>query len=51
MALTVGVLAAMGALLLLQNKLQMKGVTRPLEPEMYIPAPLNCSGSPVPAAS
>ena len=37
MALTVGVLAAIGALLLLQNKVQRKGVIRPLEPEIYIP--------------
>jgi len=38
MALTVGVPAAIGALLLLQNKVQRKGVIRPLEPEIYIPA-------------
>lgn len=38
MALTVGVPAAIGALLLLQNKVQKKGVIRPLEPEIYIPA-------------
>ncbi|KAM0874705.1 hypothetical protein ACQ4PT_037255 [Festuca glaucescens] len=37
MALTVGVPAAIGALLLLQNKVQRKGVIRPLEPEIYIP--------------
>uniref|UniRef100_A0A0E0NLU1 Saccharopine dehydrogenase (NAD(+), L-glutamate-forming) n=1 Tax=Oryza rufipogon TaxID=4529 RepID=A0A0E0NLU1_ORYRU len=38
MALTVGIPAAIGALLLLQNKIQKKGVIRPLEPEIYIPA-------------
>jgi saccharopine dehydrogenase-like NADP-dependent oxidoreductase len=38
MALTVGVPAAIGALLLLENKVQTKGVIRPLEPEIYIPA-------------
>uniref|UniRef100_A0ACD5YPA7 Uncharacterized protein n=1 Tax=Avena sativa TaxID=4498 RepID=A0ACD5YPA7_AVESA len=38
MALTVGVPAAIGALLLLQNKIKRKGVIRPLEPEIYIPA-------------
>uniref|UniRef100_A0A0A9DEN2 Lkrsdh1 n=1 Tax=Arundo donax TaxID=35708 RepID=A0A0A9DEN2_ARUDO len=38
MALTVGIPAAIGALLLLQNKIQRKGVIRPLEPEIYIPA-------------
>ncbi|XP_062220508.1 alpha-aminoadipic semialdehyde synthase-like isoform X1 [Phragmites australis] len=38
MALTVGIPAAIGALLLLQNKVQRKGVIRPLEPEIYIPA-------------
>ncbi|KAM3224414.1 hypothetical protein ACQJBY_057662 [Aegilops geniculata] len=38
MALTVGVPAAIGALLLLQNKVQRKGVIRPLQPEIYIPA-------------
>ncbi|CAN6253034.1 unnamed protein product [Urochloa humidicola] len=38
MAFTVGVPAAIGALLLLQNKVQAKGVIRPLEPEIYIPA-------------
>nr|CAB3447907.1 unnamed protein product [Digitaria exilis] len=38
MALTVGVPVAIGALLLLQNKVQTKGVIRPLEPEIYIPA-------------
>ncbi|KAK3159292.1 hypothetical protein QOZ80_2AG0148270 [Eleusine coracana subsp. coracana] len=38
MALTVGIPAAIGAQLLLQNKVQRKGVIRPLEPEVYIPA-------------
>lgn len=38
MALTVGLPAAIGALLLLQNKVQKRGVIRPLEPEIYIPA-------------
>ncbi|EES05910.1 hypothetical protein BDA96_04G344300 [Sorghum bicolor] len=38
MALTVGIPAAVGALLLLQNKVQTKGVIRPLQPEIYIPA-------------
>ncbi|XP_034577051.1 alpha-aminoadipic semialdehyde synthase isoform X2 [Setaria viridis] len=38
MALTVGVAAGIGALLLLQNRVQAKGVIRPLEPEIYIPA-------------
>lgn len=38
MALTVGVPAAIGTLLLLQNKVGTRGVVRPLEPEVYIPA-------------
>uniref|UniRef100_A0A1D1Z4G1 Alpha-aminoadipic semialdehyde synthase n=1 Tax=Anthurium amnicola TaxID=1678845 RepID=A0A1D1Z4G1_9ARAE len=38
MALTVGVPAAIGALLLLGNKVRTTGVIRPLEPEVYIPA-------------
>ncbi|KAJ6792728.1 alpha-aminoadipic semialdehyde synthase [Iris pallida] len=38
MALTVGIPAAIGALLLLQNKVQTRGVIRPLNPEVYIPA-------------
>lgn len=38
MALTVGIPAAIGVLLLLQNKIQTKGVIRPTEPEVYIPA-------------
>ncbi|CAL9771345.1 unnamed protein product [Musa acuminata subsp. burmannicoides] len=39
MALTVGIPAAIGVLLLLQNKIQSRGVVRPLEPEVYAPAP------------
>ncbi|MCL7045507.1 hypothetical protein MKW94_020194, partial [Papaver nudicaule] len=38
MAVTVGIPAAIGALLLLQNKIKTKGVLRPLEPEVYMPA-------------
>ncbi|KAK9101658.1 hypothetical protein Scep_025088 [Stephania cephalantha] len=38
MALTVGIPAAIGALLLLENKIMSKGVLRPLEPEVYVPA-------------
>ncbi|KAL5698600.1 hypothetical protein ACHQM5_029617 [Ranunculus cassubicifolius] len=38
MALTVGIPAAIGALLLIGNKIQTKGVLRPLEPEVYVPA-------------
>ncbi|PIA43283.1 hypothetical protein AQUCO_02000603v1 [Aquilegia coerulea] len=38
MALTVGIPAAIGALLLMENKIQTKGVLRPLEPEVYVPA-------------
>ncbi|XP_027333102.1 alpha-aminoadipic semialdehyde synthase isoform X2 [Abrus precatorius] len=38
MALTVGVPAAVGALLLLTNKIQTRGVLRPIEPEVYTPA-------------
>ncbi|KAJ1281347.1 hypothetical protein BS78_04G299100 [Paspalum vaginatum] len=38
MALTVGIPAAIGAQLLLQNKVQKKGVIRPLEREIYTPA-------------
>lgn len=38
MALTVGIPAGIGALLLLQNKIQARGIIRPLEPEVYIPA-------------
>ncbi|KHN17770.1 Alpha-aminoadipic semialdehyde synthase [Glycine soja] len=38
MALTVGIPAAVGALLLLTNKIQTRGVLRPIEPEVYNPA-------------
>ncbi|XP_077240868.1 lysine-ketoglutarate reductase/saccharopine dehydrogenase bifunctional enzyme isoform X2 [Tasmannia lanceolata] len=38
MALTVGIPAAIGALLLLQDKIKTRGVLRPLEPEVYMPA-------------
>ncbi|XP_038710883.1 alpha-aminoadipic semialdehyde synthase isoform X2 [Tripterygium wilfordii] len=38
MALTVGIPAAIGALLLLENKIQTRGVMRPIQPEVYIPA-------------
>ncbi|XP_072952758.1 alpha-aminoadipic semialdehyde synthase isoform X1 [Typha angustifolia] len=38
MALTVGIPAAVGALLLLQKRVQEKGVIRPLRSEVYIPA-------------
>ncbi|KAL7207184.1 hypothetical protein ACSBR1_029202 [Camellia fascicularis] len=38
MAFTVGVPAAIGALLLLANKIKTKGVLRPIEPEVYVPA-------------
>ncbi|CAN0918320.1 Alpha-aminoadipic semialdehyde synthase [Linum grandiflorum] len=38
MALTVGVPAAVGALLLLENKIKSRGVMRPIEPEVYEPA-------------
>lgn len=38
MALTVGVPAAIGVLLLHQKKVQTRGVIRPLDPEIYIPA-------------
>jgi alpha-aminoadipic semialdehyde synthase len=37
MALTVGVPAAIGALLLLENKIKTRGVLRPFEPEVYEP--------------
>ncbi|KAM7276982.1 hypothetical protein ACFE04_006039 [Oxalis oulophora] len=37
MAVTVGVAAAIGALLLLENKIKTRGVLRPLEPEVYEP--------------
>lgn len=38
MALTVGIPAAVGALLLLANKIQVNGVIRPIIPEVYMPA-------------
>ncbi|KAL0558596.1 hypothetical protein IC582_003173 [Cucumis melo] len=38
MALTVGIPAAIGALLLLTNKIKTRGVLRPIESEVYIPA-------------
>ncbi|CAM8945341.1 unnamed protein product [Rhodiola kirilowii] len=38
MALTVGVPVAIGALLLLENKIEKRGVLRPIEPEVYEPA-------------
>ncbi|XP_024028450.1 alpha-aminoadipic semialdehyde synthase isoform X1 [Morus notabilis] len=38
MALTVGIPAAIGALLILEKKIKTKGVLRPLEPEVYVPA-------------
>ncbi|KAK6236637.1 Saccharopine dehydrogenase [Theobroma cacao] len=38
MALTVGVPVAIGALLLLVNKITTRGVLRPIDPEVYVPA-------------
>lgn len=38
MALTVGIPAAIGALLLLANKIKTRGILRPIEPEVYVPA-------------
>ncbi|KAM2621541.1 hypothetical protein TB2_026280 [Malus domestica] len=38
MAFTVGVPAAIGALLILGNKIKTRGVLRPIEPEVYVPA-------------
>ncbi|XP_047249542.1 alpha-aminoadipic semialdehyde synthase isoform X5 [Capsicum annuum] len=38
MALTVGIPAATGALLLLANKIKANGVLRPIDPEVYEPA-------------
>ncbi|GMH03560.1 hypothetical protein Nepgr_005399 [Nepenthes gracilis] len=38
MALTVGIPAAIGALLLLTNKIKTRGVLRPIVPEVYDPA-------------
>ncbi|WCJ42897.1 Alpha-aminoadipic semialdehyde synthase [Euphorbia peplus] len=38
MALTVGIPAAIGALLLLESKIKTRGVLRPILPEVYLPA-------------
>ncbi|CAH8274504.1 unnamed protein product [Arabidopsis lyrata] len=38
MAKTVGIPAAIGALLLIEDKIKTRGVLRPLEPEVYLPA-------------
>lgn len=38
MALTVGIPVAIGALLILEKKIETKGVLRPIEPEVYVPA-------------
>ncbi|KAL6220857.1 hypothetical protein ACLB2K_008610 [Fragaria x ananassa] len=38
MAYTVGIPAAIGALLILGNKIKTRGILRPLEPEVYVPA-------------
>ncbi|BBH08146.1 lysine-ketoglutarate reductase/saccharopine dehydrogenase bifunctional enzyme [Prunus dulcis] len=38
MAFTVGIPAAIGALLILGNKVKTRGVLRPIEPEVYVPA-------------
>ncbi|KAL0346824.1 UNVERIFIED_CONTAM: Alpha-aminoadipic semialdehyde synthase [Sesamum calycinum] len=38
MALTVGIPAAIGALLLLGKNIKAKGVVRPIDPEIYVPA-------------
>ncbi|XP_030488694.2 alpha-aminoadipic semialdehyde synthase [Cannabis sativa] len=38
MALTVGIPAAIGALLILGNKIKTRGVLRPILPEVYVPA-------------
>ncbi|PON49419.1 Saccharopine dehydrogenase, C-terminal [Parasponia andersonii] len=38
MALTVGIPVAIGALLILENKIKTRGVLRPIEPEVYAPA-------------
>ncbi|KAL0338827.1 UNVERIFIED_CONTAM: Alpha-aminoadipic semialdehyde synthase [Sesamum angustifolium] len=37
MALTVGIPAAIGALLLLGKNIKAKGVVRPIDPEIYVP--------------
>ncbi|KAL1219562.1 Alpha-aminoadipic semialdehyde synthase [Cardamine amara subsp. amara] len=38
MAKTVGIPAAIGALLLIEDKIKIRGVLMPLEPEVYLPA-------------
>ena len=38
MAKTVGIPAAIGALLLIEDKIKTRGVLRPLEAEVYLPA-------------
>ncbi|ESQ53839.1 hypothetical protein EUTSA_v10024287mg [Eutrema salsugineum] len=38
MAKTVGIPASIGALLLIEDKIKTRGVLRPLEPEVYLPA-------------
>ncbi|ESR66161.1 hypothetical protein CICLE_v10007313mg [Citrus x clementina] len=38
MALTVGIPAGIAAMLLLVNKIKTRGVLRPIEPEVYVPA-------------
>ncbi|KAK9948183.1 hypothetical protein M0R45_003770 [Rubus argutus] len=38
MAFTVGIPAAIGALLILGNKIKTRGVLRPIDPEVYVPA-------------
>ncbi|KAL2464474.1 Lysine-ketoglutarate reductase/saccharopine dehydrogenase1 [Forsythia ovata] len=37
MALTVGIPAAIGAMLLLRKKIQTKDILRPIDPEIYVP--------------
>ncbi|KAA8534721.1 hypothetical protein F0562_029837 [Nyssa sinensis] len=41
MALTVGIPAAIGALLVLANKIKTRGVLRPIDPEVYVPGNSN----------
>nr|CAN70823.1 hypothetical protein VITISV_016755 [Vitis vinifera] len=38
MAFTVGIPAAIGALLILEKKIKTRGVLRPIEPQVYVPA-------------
>lgn len=38
MAFTVGIPAAIGALLILEKKIETRGVLRPIEPQVYVPA-------------